>query len=151
MVPNALQRVPMIVKVFVSTENTKDPRVERIIDELRKSPGIEVEHSPLNPLAGDDPRWQGWDGRESGKAIAAADCFLAIETRGYDSSTWIAQEFDVAWKLHHERGRPLLFLSRCADRPLPVGFRRYEEAATILPVEPDAAVAAFLGISAGGR
>jgi hypothetical protein len=145
MVSGALQRVSTIVKVFVSTENTRDPRIARIIDQLRKSPAIEVDHSPLNPLVGDDPRWRGWDGRECSKAIAAADCFLAIETRGYDSSTWMAHEFDVAWKLHRERGRPLLFLSKCADRPLPMGFARYEEAATILPVEPDAAAAAFLG------
>ena len=145
MVSDALQRAATIVKVFVSTENTKDPRVARIIDGLRKFPAIEVEHSPLNPLVGDDPRWQGRDDRECRGAIAAADCFLAIETRGYDCSTWMAHEFDVAWKLRRERGRPLLFLSKCVDLPLPAGFRRYEDAATILPVEPDAAVAAFLG------
>jgi len=135
----------MIVKVFVSSENTRDHRVARIIDELRKAPGIEVDHSPLNPLVGNDPRWQGWYGRECSEAIAAADCFLAIETRGYDSSTWMAHEFDVAWTLCRERGQPLLFLSKRVDRLLPAGFRRYEEAATILPIEPDAAVAAFLG------
>ena len=99
MVSDARQRASTILKVFVSTENTEDPRVTRIIDELRKSPGIEVEYSPLNPLVGDDPRWQGWDGRECCEAIAAADCFLAIETRGYDSSTWMAREFDVAWTI----------------------------------------------------
>ena len=49
MVSDALQRAATIVKVFVSTENTKDPRVARIIDGLRKFPAIEVEHSPLNP------------------------------------------------------------------------------------------------------
>jgi hypothetical protein len=145
MVPDESQRVSTIVKVFVSSENTKDPRVARIIDQLRRAPGIEVDHSPLNPLVGNDPRWQGWYGSECSKAIAAADCFLAIETRGYDCSTWMAHEFDVAWTLCRERGRPLLFLSKCVDLPLPAGFKRYEDAATILPVGPDAAVAAFLG------
>ena len=49
MVSDARQRAATIVKVFVSTENTKDPRVARIIDGLGKFPAIEVEHAPCDP------------------------------------------------------------------------------------------------------
>jgi hypothetical protein len=56
----------------------------------------------------------------------------------------MAHEFDRALELKRRTGRPMLFLSKMEDRPLPLGFRRYEDAAVMLPVDSDAAITALL-------
>ncbi len=134
----------MPVLVFVSTESTADDRARRFIDGLREA-GLQVTCSPLNPALGDDPRWDGWYETGCNVAIEATDVFVAIVPTGYDCSTWMAIEFETAWKANKATsGRPRLFVLDQTARPLPAGFRRYEEAATLLPCDVDEAVGFLL-------
>ncbi|MBN2192914.1 MAG: toll/interleukin-1 receptor domain-containing protein [Polyangiaceae bacterium] len=128
--------VVMAVRAFLSTENTSDPLSAELIDRLVAA-GFEVTTSPLNPALGADPRWLDWYGDGCLKAIATTDVFVAVVTDGYDCSTWMGFEADRAGWLHRNRGRPDLYLLKTGDEPLPLGFRRYEEAATRLPVDLD--------------
>jgi hypothetical protein len=134
----------MPVRVFVSTENSTDDRARRFIDRLRDA-GLQVNCSPLNPALGRDPRWQGWYASGCRAAIEEADACVAVVTAGYDGSTWMASEFDAAWRLYCDTGRPSLFVLKERNKPLPAGFREYEEASTVLPLGLDDAVAALLG------
>lgn len=133
-----------VVTIFISNESSTDNRVVELIARLKSRPDIHVDQSPLNPRVGDDPRWRDWYARGCGEAIANADHFVAVVTDGYDSSTWMAMEFDEALKHCREHGRPTLFVAKRASRPLPLGFKPYEDASTILLGSPEAAVAALL-------
>jgi len=129
--------------IFVSTENTADARVVRVID-LLKAAGHTVTTSPINPAIGDDPRWKDWYENGCRTAIDSNDVFLAVVTEGYDSSTWMAIELETAWNANRATGRPLLFLLHRSARPLPAAFRQYEDGATLLPFDADEAIAFLL-------
>ncbi len=118
-----------VATIFVSTENTTDPRV---VDFIAGLSAHTVTHSPLNPSVGDDPRWLDWYTRGLRAAIANADAFVAVVAPGYDSSTWMAQEFHEALMRFEAHGRPILFIAKATPRPLPAGFGPYERAATIV-------------------
>jgi hypothetical protein len=130
----------MPVRVFVSTENSAHDRARRFIDGLREA-GLQVTCSPLNPALGDDPRWRDWYETGCSATIEATDVFVAVVTAGYDCSTWMAIEFETAWEANQANGRPRLFVLHQTARPLPAGFRQYEEAATLLPFDVNEAVA----------
>jgi hypothetical protein len=70
--------------------------------------------------------------------------FVAIVTAGYDGSTWMAMEAETAWRLTRDQRNLQLFLLKQNENPLPAGFRRYEEAMALLPMDPEAAIAALL-------
>ena len=96
-----------------------------LIDGLLRA-HVEIEHSPRNPLDGDDPRWENW--YEVGLPAALARCilFVAVIDRGWDSSSWMAHEAEVATK----RSLPVLYwnpegLSVAAPGMLP--YLRREE------------------------
>jgi len=128
--------------IFISTENTADERVVRVID-LLKAAGHTVTTSPINPANGSDLRWKDWYEQGCQTAIESNNVFLAIVTPGYDCSTWMAIEFETAWKANQASGRPRLYVLG-AERPLPAGFRQYEQAATLLPFDVNEAVAFLL-------
>jgi hypothetical protein len=132
-------------RIFISTEMAADARVVRVI-ELLKAAGLTVKTSPINPV--DDPRWKGWYKSGCQTALESSDVFLAIETAGYGSSTWMAVEFDTAWKLNRALGRPRLFVLHRSARPLPAGFRQYVEASLSLPLEVNEAVPRLLEVVA---
>ncbi len=133
----------MPVRVFVSTENSAGDRARRIIEGLREA-GLQVTCSPVNPAVGHDPRWRGWYETGCKEAIEATDMFVAVVTAGYDGSTWMAIEAETAWLVTRDHSKPRLFLLKQNEKPLPDGFRRYEEAMALLPMDPKAAVAALL-------
>jgi hypothetical protein len=133
----------MPVRVFVSTENSAGDRARRIIEGLREA-GLQVTCSPVNPAVGHDPRWRGWYETGCKEAIEATDMFVAVVTAGYDGSTWMAIEAETAWLVTRDHSKPRLFLLKQNEKPLPAGFRRYEEAMALLPMDPKAAVAALL-------
>jgi hypothetical protein len=134
----------MTRRIFISTENTVDERVVQVIG-LLKAEGYSVTTSPLNPAIGDDPRWKDWYDNGCQAAIESNDVFLAVVTAGYDSSTWMAIEFQTAWKANKATsGRPRLFVLHRTAVPLPAGVRRYEDSATLLPLEVNAAIALLL-------
>jgi len=133
-----------VVRIFLSRESSADERVIEISVRLKNHTNIQLVQSPLNPMEGDDPRWDDWYGRGSIDAIANADYFVAVVTNGYDGSTWMAHEFDVAWQHYRRHGRPRLFVAKPTSKPLPLGFKNYEAASTILVGAPDTAVATLL-------
>jgi hypothetical protein len=133
-----------VVRIFLSTEWSADERVIEIIARLKSHPNIQLDQSPLNPMLGDDPRWHDWYGRGYGEVIAKSDCFVAVVTPGYDSSTWMAHEFDEALKLYQAHGRPRLFVAKADSQPLPLGFKPYEEVSMLLLGTPEAAVTELL-------
>ncbi len=124
--------------VFVSTSD--DPRLPGPLVGALRARGVTVRLSP----APGDPRWSDWYGDGCARELRESDAFVALVTHGYDSSTWMAHEFDVATRLCSERGKPATFLFRVEQRPLPPGFRGYEVRAVELPATPDAAAAKVL-------
>ncbi len=127
--------------IFISTGNTTDDRVVQTID-LLKAAGYTVTTSPLNPAVGTDSRWNDWYESGCRTVIESNDVFLAIVTAGYDCSTWMAIEFEKAWKANKATsGRPRLFVLHRSTRPFPPGLRQYEESATLLPFDVNEAVA----------
>ena len=132
-----------MARIFLSTENTSEPHVvvlrERLSDE-----GHVITTSPLNPSIGPDPRWSGWYAHGCQDSLASSDVFLAVESRGYRASTWMAIEFDLAWKLWREKRRPRLFWLQGSTEPLPAGLRQYVEDSTPLPLDVGEAVRAVL-------
>lgn len=134
------------MRVFVSTEDSSASHVAEIIGGLSGFPGVSVETSPRNPLnPPHDPRWRTWYASGCAEAIEAADCFWAIETTGDECSSWMAHEFDVAWKLNRERGRPRLFVSRSSDKPC--FLIHYDGCGVQLPINPTEAISAFFDLS----
>jgi|GEM_PF-5004273 len=130
-------------RVFLSTVNSAHPRVVALLRALRAADQL-VTGSPLNPALGDDPRWPDWYRHGCNVAVEGVDAFVAVVTDGYTSSTWMMCELDTAWRLWSQRRRPLLFMLKQNDDPLPLGFRMYEAAITLLPMDGDQAVAALV-------
>ncbi len=103
-----------------------------------------VTGSPLNPALGEDPRWPDWYRQGCKAAVEGVDAFVAVVTDGYTSSTWMMCELDTAWRLRTQHRRPLLFMLKQNGEALPLGFRMYEEAISLLPVDVDQATLAIL-------
>lgn len=133
------------IRVFVSTEDSSDPRALRFMSRLRNA-GFEVTCSPLNPAHGADPRWLNWYESECNTAIGSADVFVLAETPGLAGSSGIVAESDTAMAAARARRRPRLFVLHRAECPLPPGFRNYEESAGLLPLDVDEAVAFLVGL-----
>lgn len=127
------------MRIFVSTEDTHDPLAARLIEQLRAAPNVEVDHSPLNLSRGDDPRWQGWYRFGLQEAVAQADAFVAVQTAGYDASSWMAEEARVGALQQGKEGRPHLFVVRTSAQPLAEGFAVLTRAARALPPDPERA------------
>jgi hypothetical protein len=81
--------------VFVSSQSVDAANARTLIQHLMAS-GLAVDHSPRNPLDGDDPRWHDWFKKGLPAAVAAADCFVIVIDGGWDSSTWMGEEAHIA-------------------------------------------------------
>src|SRR5262249_50661017 len=110
-----------------------------------RSANFDVTCSPLNPALGLDARWHDWYATGCNALIESVAIFVAVETDGYECSTWMAHEADTACKVARGHERPMLYyLARPSGRRLSIGFRRFEDAAVKLPVDPTEAVQAIL-------
>ena len=96
-----------------------------------------------SPTPGDD-RWSDWYADGCRNQVQECDRFVAVVTGGYDSSTWMAHEINIATRLLSEIGRPTTFFFRLVSRPLPAGFKSYELLARELPHVPDDAASVIL-------
>jgi hypothetical protein len=90
--------------VFVSSHAVSHKPANGLIRGLQRA-GVEVGHSPLNPLDGIDPRWEHW--YESGLAVALSGCnaFVIVVDAGWDSSTWMAIEAHTGMKVLEDGSR----------------------------------------------
>ena len=71
---------------------------KELIFKLRRM-GADVSHSPSNPLDADDPRWNDWYDAGLPAAVRQCDEFVIVVDRVWDSSSWMAQEAQVASEL----------------------------------------------------
>jgi len=110
----------------------------RLIAALRRA-GVEVDHSPLNPDFGPDPRWDSWYARGCRAALEWADVAVPVVDRLWDS-TWMAHEADEATRLAAE-GRLVVRVWQPEPVRVARGMRRY--LANPLPADLDAAVRAL--------
>lgn len=85
------------MRVFVSSQAADQRPARDLITGLRDA-GVEVEHSPSNPLDRTDPRWTTWYDHGLGVAIAKSDAFVIVLDKGWDSSTWMGIEAEAALK-----------------------------------------------------
>jgi hypothetical protein len=129
-------------RVFISwCDDGADAAAREFVARLRGA-GAEVETSPApGGSIDDDPKWEHWYGRGLPAAVARCDAFVAAVTSYYYSATWMAVEFDAAFKEFKQRGRPLLFVLKLIPEKTAAGFQQYETAATKLPADPTAAAA----------
>lgn len=101
---NRCQCVSNAMKVFVSCQSVDSVSVQSLIRRLIAI-GLAVDHSPRNPLDGEDSRWSDWYKHSLPAAIAAANCFLIVVDGGWDSSSWMGEEARMA----EESGLPMYF------------------------------------------
>ena len=92
------------MNIFVSSQSVDSAHVASLIDGLRQA-HVTIEHSPRNPIDADDPRWRGWYEVGLPAAVERSDVFVAVIDRGWDSSTWMACEAEMATK----KGLPVLY------------------------------------------
>jgi hypothetical protein len=83
--------------IFVSSQAVDEAPASTLIAGLR-SAGVVVEHSPSNPEHRDDGRWSDWYGKGLPNTLVRCSIFIAVVDRGWDSSTWMAIEADLAGK-----------------------------------------------------
>lgn len=83
------------MNVFVSSQRVDASFVQALIQHLRYA-GFAVDHSPRNPLDGEDSRWNEWYETGLPTAVSAADCFVIVIDYGWDSATWMGIEADLA-------------------------------------------------------
>jgi len=79
--------------IFISCQSIDSPEPQMLISELKER-GFRMNHSPRNPLDGDDRRWADWYQRGLQEAIKESQSFVIIVDRGWDSSTWMGIEAD---------------------------------------------------------
>lgn len=84
--------------IFVSSQNIDEPHTNTLIKELRAY-GFQVNHSPRNPIHGYDFRWANWYEKGLQDSLATANVFIISVDAGWDSSTWMAMEADLALRL----------------------------------------------------
>jgi hypothetical protein len=79
------------MRVFVSCQAVDRKPAQDLIFALREA-GVDVEHSPRNPLDGADARWKDWYDAGLATALRGCDVFVIVVDEAWDSSTWMAIE-----------------------------------------------------------
>ena len=116
-----------MVAAFVSCENIDAPWAAAFVGHVRVS-GFRVEHSPRNPAYGPDERWQDWYQSGLSAALDSAEYFVIVLTRGWESSTWMGEESQVAEKRVADgrlRGMYYFDPEHVVDRGIAAGMRTY--------------------------
>jgi lipoate-protein ligase A len=124
------------LRVFISSQAVDSKNVQDIIHAIR-STGIEVEHSPRNPIHGEYPRWTDWYSSGLATTIIGCDLLVIIIDLGWDSSTWMGIEAE-AWRARWAGQLPHAFYWNPQSISVGIGMTHYlkEE----LPKELNAAV-----------
>ena len=121
------------MRIFVSSQIVDRWPARDLIAALRLV-GVEVEHSPSNPLDREDARWEDWYGHELVETVDRCDTFVIVIEPGWDSSTWMGIEAGMGVK----HGR-VFFWNPDGITVKARGMTRYLQVA--LPQSLDAAVA----------
>ncbi|MCP4446949.1 MAG: hypothetical protein GY811_16605 [Myxococcales bacterium] len=129
------------MRAFISTYDGLESPEGRALTRNLTEVGCEIEFSPSSPHSGsDDPRWPSWHSEGLPAAIGRADIFIAlIPDSSVYSSTWMASEFDEAFRRFQDHGSPKLYIYQSDPAVLPAGFASYVSASERLPSDPTAA------------
>ncbi len=92
-------------RVFVSSSAVDQAPAAQLIACLNKL-GVSVEHSPSNPNDAPDARRKDWYDQGLPATLRRCDIFVIVVDRGWESSTWMAQEAHLAL-MASEIGKPL--------------------------------------------
>jgi hypothetical protein len=74
------------MNIFVSSQSVDAPQAASLIEGLRRA-RVSIEHSPRNPMDGDDPRWRDWYELGLPAAVERCELFVAVIDRGWDCSS----------------------------------------------------------------
>ena len=88
-------------------------------------------------------KWENWYDTGLPEALGWSDAFIAVVTQYYDSSSWMAAEFQRAYTASKERIEYRLFVYNPQEIKLPLGFKVFVERSSILPADPSEAVKAL--------
>jgi hypothetical protein len=84
--------------IFISSQRIDDPQTSFLIKRLCEV-GINIYHSPRNPLDGEDEKWKcNWYEKGLRDALNKTDVFIASIDLGWGSSTWMGIESDEGLK-----------------------------------------------------
>ena len=92
------------MNILVSSQSVDAAQAASLIAGLRRA-HVDANHSPRNPMDGDDPRWRDWYDAGLPAAVGRSDLFVIVIDRGWNSSSWMASEADTA----SSRGRPFVY------------------------------------------
>jgi len=84
------------MRVFLSTQAIDDENSQAMLRAIRAA-NLGVEHSPRNPVHGDDSRWSDWYSCGLPNPVAGCGVFVVVVDKGWDSSTWMGIEGE-AWR-----------------------------------------------------
>ncbi|MEK7951589.1 hypothetical protein [Luteolibacter soli] len=136
------------LRVFISSQAVDRSPASALISSLRHL-GLQVEHSPSNPLHADDPRWDTWYEHGLRDTVDRCHIFIIVLDHTWDSSTWMTTEAETGLATGQPYSRyaflwnPLdLDASACATGTLP-----YLEQCSVLPRDPRLAASRFRGFS----
>lgn len=127
--------------IFVSCQSVDSKNPQALIAGLRGR-GIEVDHSPSNPINKSDDRWKTWYQIGLPQSIEKSQLFVIVVDEGWDSSTWMGIEADEGTKRQTSKGDEYV-VSYWNPKKIPVkGMTWYlkEE----LPDDVDEAIAALV-------
>jgi len=95
--------------LFVSCQDIDATQAQELIQALRNK-GFAVEHSPRNPMDGEDERWGSWYDDLLPETVQRANAFVIVVDRGWDSATWMAIEADEATgRLRNQPALPMYY------------------------------------------
>lgn len=83
------------MKVFVSSEDIDSRFVKSMIEELRCHSFV-VSHSPRK---NNDTHWGNWYEQGLDEELKQVEIFIAVITKSWELSTWMAHEINAAYQL----------------------------------------------------
>jgi hypothetical protein len=119
-------------KAFISWYDGQSHSLANDFVGLLKNQGFALEHSPCSPHSGTyDERWKNWYADGLPKAIDRAEIFIAVITPACADSTWMLQEFEVAYSKFLETRKPVLYFIRFDSIEQPVKYPEHYLASSI--------------------
>lgn len=87
-----------LMNIFISSDEISSKLAQSLLIKLREEK-FNIFHSPIAPKDGNDLRWQDWYKKGLKVELSKAEKFIAIITKYWDSSSWMATENNEVEKL----------------------------------------------------
>lgn len=133
-------------KVFISWYDGQNHVLANEFFGLLQKHGFDIEYSPRSPHSRiNDERWNNWYEEGLPKAINRAEIFIAVITPSCDGSTWMAIEYEAAYKTFLKTAKPALYLIRFDSAEHQVKYQDYYLSSSVhLSSIPEEAVQTLL-------